>query len=388
MWKALFKPSTLFLSLVLLLASCGKEQELQPTTPSDHRAPILALEEDFFPCEEACTPPSSVFVTNLTSCSATINWVFPREDCGSFSLLLRDQHSDAVITYNAIGDHLILAGLEPCTEYTLDISHIAAFCSSVPVTISFQTECESCEVPCERPCQSVDFLQLLQVKRYEATVQFGHETPLCGDFMVYLKNNTTNEGVQYFHASSSLQLQNLEPCTSYTVLVSHVANDQACPPVELTFETECGYCEAEGDDNESAYFDFIGFGLNGLYQIGALGYVNITNPPLELPLDFVFNVGFCYQFIPNGTLQPTHVKMWIDFDGDTDFDNDELVVDFATYNINLCEYNYSPLISPQDPACNLQARMMISLNNTIVSPCDDIAEGQVVDFLVDIGECN
>ncbi len=203
----------------------------------------------------------------------------------------------------------------------------------------------------------------------------------------------------YDPATSPLQLSGLNPCTSYTIKISHITDFQACLPTEFTFTTECGYCEAVGLDAQAAHLDQFGFDVPGVVDwqdnsldpelYPSLGYRYVTNPILRLEPNTPYDAIFCYTIDPNYYPTDVYLKMWIDFDGDSDLEATELVIDHSYANISgsVCFGPWPTLLVPSQVACNLRGRMMIGIEDEITSPCEDIPLGQVTDFLVNVGEC-
>ncbi len=168
-----------FLFLLLLISSCAKDNELNPSV--ENTAPVQALTgEEINPCDDPCQPPGSIDVTNISGCSATVSWTFEIETCGSFMIQLQNLSTGTWTFYNVVGNPFLLTNLDACTQYKVGVSHVTSQCASAPLQTTFQTDCRICKESCATPCQPVDFLEVINIARRTATVQFGHEAPLCG----------------------------------------------------------------------------------------------------------------------------------------------------------------------------------------------------------------
>ncbi len=391
--------------LLLFLFSCAKDNDLVP--------PEQVFQEDVLqakakPCEVPCRKPDWINIGKVGSCSAAFSWGYSKKICGTFMVRLYNHTTEEWTTYNSATSPLILTGLNPCTQYTVGVSHITDKCASILSEISFQTDCKPCKPSCDIPCEPLDYFTVDHLSTTGATINFGHTPSLCGSFTVHLKNNDTEVTTYHHFVTSPWELTGLEPCTSYTIGVSHVTNLSACLSVKKHFTTECSEppCDIEVLSELSVITDQLGFSVPGLIgfndndfqcnELGELGvlcpsatYMNITEPVLRLEPGMDFTALFCYSLIPVGTVGDVDINIWVDFNDDGTFSANELIIDFSFGgNTAFCVSGWEPENIPTEGICQVPARYIISIDAEIVSPCEDIQSGQVIDFLVDIGDCN
>lgn len=98
--------------------------------------------------------------------------------------------------------------------------------------------------PCSEPCQRPDFVQVLDIEGCSAVFTWGYNEPVCGTFIVRLHNLATGAYTYYDPATSPFTLEDLTPCTQYTVGVSHLTDSCASKPLELSFQTDCKKCKS------------------------------------------------------------------------------------------------------------------------------------------------
>lgn len=383
---------------LLLLFSCAKDNDLS----SFEQAPETLQARDRgweSPCNMICKQPDFVQVNQITGCSAEVTWGFESDYCGSFIVHLQNLTTGDWRFFDPATSPLQLWSLEPCTEYTVGISHVTDICASVPLEYTFKTDCERCE--CNEDCKILDYAYVDEVGENAAVIKFGFNEigKTCGKFVAQLKNNNTGIITYIDPAHSPLVLSGLNSCTSYTIGVFHVTDLQACFPTKLDFTTSCedGPCEAKGLIWEDAninelFFDHHTTGtvtiLNSFGLTG--GYVYITNPIVNLQANTPFGIAFCFNLSGPHAPGDVKVKIWIDYDGDNQFELNEVVTDYSYLGASsACVPPQPALVLPSQEICGVRGRAIFSVDNgEILSPCEDVPLGRVFDFLVNIGDCD
>lgn len=393
MQKLLLKLSPLF--LLLFLFSCAKDNDLTPVPLEKQQEVIQAKHDDGKACDVPCRRPDLIHVNQITACSATVSWSFNEPVCGTFAIQLQNLSTGQWTYYDPVVSPFVLTGLDPCTRYTVGVSHITKQCASLPLQVSFETECEPCKKDCDIPCRPLDFHSVDDITTTGATVTFGHNTFVCGKFVARLKNNSTGTITYYDPAVSPLVLTGLDPCTSYTISVGHVTDLQACLLSEIDFTTECEeHCKATGADATCLHNWYItltsaqhpGFFTND----PSMGYIDATNQVLDV------TPGAALDWTPVGTYicpsitTDVYLKLWIDIDQDFEFEASEMVYTHVLPGGCCSGFLNIPVsptfVFPNVEACGMRARFIISTNET-AGPCDDVDDGQVVDFTVNSTEC-
>lgn len=382
---------------LLLFFSCAKDNELTKLEDSTEILQARERGEPESPCNMTCKQPDFVQISNITGCTAKVTWGFEADYCGTYIVHMQNMTTGNWTFFDPATSPLSLWNLDHCTEYTVGISHVTDICASVPLEVTFKTTCERCE--CNINCKTPDFAFVEEIGDNAAVIKFGFDQPgkVCGHFIAFLKNNDTGIETYIDPATSPLVLSGLSECTSYTIGISHVTDLQACVPTELHFSTPCddGPCEAEGLNSTAAYLDEIFFGQNNtlvgyFYNTNTAGYVMINNPIVELQPNTYYDIAFCFHVAPAYDPASVNFKVWIDFDGDNHFELNELATEYSNPSLGSSCVGPSPTLAiPTQEICRVRGRAIISINNgEILSPCEDVPLGQVIDFWVDIGDCD
>lgn len=142
---------------------------------------------------------------------------------------------------------------------------------TAPPTLQARGQDHSCDAPCRRP----DEVHVVDIASCSAIFTWGYDEPVaCGTFVVILHNLTTNDYTYYDPVESPFLLEDLTPCTQYTVGVSHVTDSCASKPLELSFQTNCKKCKE--CDVPCEDLDFLT--IADLTQDGATVSFGLDNP--------------------------------------------------------------------------------------------------------------
>lgn len=184
-------------------------------------------------------------------------------------------------------------------------------------------------------------------------------------------------------ASTNYAVSGLTPATNYTFSVrakdaaSNVSN--ASNSVSVTTDAiVLNYCNANGNNVNFEYIDFVGLGgisnatgANGGYgdftnQTGVIGYGSNS---------IVLSIGF------SGQSYTENWGVWIDFNQNGTFETSEKVVTGATSNAGNLSYTFTVPTS----AIEGTTRMRVAMKwNGVPTPCETFSYGEVEDYSVTI----
>lgn len=362
------------------------ENEARLTNPSNSSESLQSTERR----EQLCQSLDYFYINQPDFCSATLHFGINGPYFGEFVIEVLDLSKGTKTEYYTSASPFQVSKLEACTFYQFRITHVTDECVAPASILQFQTVCEAC-TRCKVICKPLNYFFINNITTTSAETVFGFDRKTCGMFSVQLINNASDEGQYFTPATNPLALSNLMPCTSYTISVSLYGDDIACSPEFLTFTTACEPCEPEAAQVDayistiSSSYDLIQTQINN--QNSTDGYINITDPILEIFPDEDYGFGLCWLFNEQNEIGEVDLHVWIDFDENGVFDSDNLIYSiYAPETGDLC-VGGTLSDAPPEKTCFVKGRAILKLNagDTIDDPCEDIASGQIVDFLVNVG---
>lgn len=149
----------------------------------------------------------------------------------------------------------------------------------------------------------------------------------------------------------------------YSIYATYTPGGTPPPPSE--------YCDSYGQ-NSATYIDHVEFG-SFTNNSGAAGYTDFTN----LTVNMTAGSSVSWR-IEKGDTNTSGFRVWIDFNGDGDFDDSgEQVVSSGMWN----NYCYGSFDVPS--GLNLTTRMRVSVKrNNYSEPCEVFSYGEVEDYTV------
>lgn len=149
----------------------------------------------------------------------------------------------------------------------------------------------------------------------------------------------------------------------------------------ITPDPADNYCESMGRYARSTYIAQVSLSnVNNITQSNTGGYNYFSNQAVQL------NAGKSYYLtLTPGSIYgnyPEYFKVWIDFDGDKIFSDNEVVAKFDTYNSNVA---ITKQISIPNNAKSGNSRMRVSMKwGSTPEACEIFDHGEVEDYLVNI----
>ena len=213
---------------------------------------------------------------------------------------------------------LTLNNLLACTDYEVQLaSTCLAGISDWSGSYTFTTD--GC---CVNPSQYV----VSNITPTTATISW--ESILAASGYNVQWNSGTNSGNMQVELNT-IDLSGLDSCSTYTVAVTSLCVSPEVPPTQVIFSTTgCGsctdltYCEASSNDPTSEFIQAVSLGSFSNTSITNSGYTDYTNlSTLTLNAQGTYSISLTPGFA--GTSYYEYFKVWIDFNGNGNFDEPE-----------------------------------------------------------------
>ena len=272
-----------------------------------------------------CSLPRTLIASESTDTETTLDWV-AFNSALTVNLQWRETGTQIWNTNLNVDPPYLLNGLTACTEYEFQVEAICSGTTSgYSEIVTFKTD--GC---CEPPKN----IQQVVLDQNNASVIWDEVLLSTGYDFRYRALGTTEWTVQAGLTSTTYNLSDLDGCTEYEyqILTLCVGNttDWSAP---TTFTTKgCGacfdleYCESFGNNSQGDYI--MAFTINGISNNSGNngGYANFEDLGIRLNQSGVFSFSLLPGFDSGGPY-PEHFKIWIDFDHNGAFENNELVFD-------------------------------------------------------------
>ncbi len=325
-----------------------------------------------------CPPATSVNAVDITGDRATISWA-ATDSVTQVDLLWRPADSLDWDTISGVSSPFLLEGLLACSEYELQIT---AYCSSDTATLfnnyTFKTD-GCCELP--------QGFQVSEINDTSALATWGNVLAAT-QFVLQLRpaGDSTWQTIEV--AGNSFSLDSLTACTDYEIALFTVCDTlQTAPTALVEFRTSgCGactdlnYCPANGLDAGEEWIEkvvFAGIDNTSGSDDGYGLYTEITPPVLELGGSYDISLSPAFS----GFVFQEYFKVWIDYNQNGDFENDELAFDpGASSNTTVTG---AIVVPPASPLGFTRMRVVMNFQN-VVGPCNfpNGTFGEVEDYCV------
>jgi len=325
-----------------------------------------------------CLEPNFLSANVNAIASAELNWLGLNS---AFSETLRWRvlgSNDWIIEEN-VSSPFVLENLDACTMYEFSVSSTCVGLES-NFSDSFVFESEGC---CINPS-----LGIVQIDSFSVNLEWP-EVLAAESFNFVLLDMDGVEVSTFSSSDNQLLIENLEECTEYSVRIQSICgNNQMESDSEISFTTRgCGscldfeYCPGEfliGSSSEwieSIKVDdqLIVTGNQGVYT----NFENQFSLALEVneSFDLTINAGNEYG-------DPLNFSVWIDFDGNGSFDNDELMVEQ-----NSVESIDATIFVPSDAKLGLTRMRIVVTFGELINACEWEYDpfGEVEDYCLNIG---
>ncbi|WP_408041502.1 fibronectin type III domain-containing protein [Tenacibaculum amylolyticum] len=323
---------------------------------------------------EAPTTPANLVATNIGLTSATLTW---NASSDNFGIAGYDVYKGSTLVGTTATTSFNITGLTLGTSYGYSvIAKDAAGNTSNAAEVTFMTLNDT-TAP-NRPTN----VRATNITKVSATLRWNAATDNVGVVGYDIFRGSSFIGST---TSTSKSLSGLSAGTSYTYSVK--AKDAAgniSSAASITFKTASNgptYCQAKGNSTSIAWIDYVALGGMSKASGSNGGYANFTNKTATVRKGRSYLLTVSAGYASGGNRPNMFFAVWIDFNQNGRFDNNERVMTTASNQ----DGNRSTSISIPGNAKSGKTRMRVAMrNNREPSPCGTFSSGEVEDYTVNI----
>lgn len=329
-----------------------------------------------------CTLPASIRESSVQQNEGTFSWTAFNSSL-AVNLQYRKLGESILNTVINISPPFTLTGLEPCTSYEYQIESICGDTTSNYTGLQLFTTAGCCENPVSITAESLSQNQIfLEWESADAVPEYAMRFKRINEeFWIVLENSE----------NAFVSIDGLDACSNYEFQVSALCGMGVDWTASFLFDTEgCGlciegnYCEISGQSTASEWIDQIRIHDEIIPSGNNDGFIFHDNLDLELTAggDFSFELapGYANQALPE------KVSIWLDLNQNEVFEDEELMLESP-----IIRELYKTRLNIPSSARLGGRRMRIvqswvedEYNVLALSPCEDIAFGEVEDICVQI----
>lgn len=324
----------------------------------------------------SCQQPSSV-VISTTKNQATIT--FKTSANATFSSRYRRKNDTNWIVINSQSLPLSIDNLTECSDYELEVKTNCSGDISSPYILSFKTQ--GCCVPPEQ-------IQIKDVTQSQFKMIFSSVAPGL-TYKVCLKDVESNDCIfDEISTDTSFTFKNLSVCRRYQVSIRSNCSATGSSEANIQVKTAgCGacfdlkYCTSKGSSVSEWIDSFAVAGFN--FKSGKnSGYARFDT------VAATFKSGRKYRFALkpafSGPLYNESARVWIDYNGDGDFDDaGERIWEALKFNATVISDSILIPNSITEGITRMRVSMKyVGTGGTPPNPCDNFDGGEVEDYCV------
>lgn len=329
----------------------------------------------------SCFSPYNISTSNITDAQAQLDWVLP-STTSQVEYRYRSQGGmwNAFTSLAQGQTSLTISNLLACTTYEIELRPICGSTTGPSITQTIKTD-GCCEAP----------TGFSVITRKEDSVLVSWPSVLVAQsYLVYYRTvGTTTWQIVPATTNSNFWLSNLTPCTSYEAAIKTVCNTGDTTSLSnhntVFLTTGCqscalvSYCAATGLNSSNDWIDT--FTLDGYVNASGDngGYALFDNTNILLGAG-----DFHSMSVSQGKNFTEMVTIWLDINQDGDFldANEEL----NTYTMAVTDKTKrgSFIVPITSLLGTTRLRVAMRWKNPATSPCDDIDNGEIEDYCVQI----
>jgi len=322
---------------------------------------------------EAPTAPTNLASSNVTESSVDLTWDASSDNVGVDHYTVYKDGSSVGTTANT---SYSVTGLSASTTYTFTVKaedaagNVSAASNALDVTTQSSADTEAPTAPTNLASSNIT----------ETSVDLTWDA------------STDNVGVDHYTvfqdgssigttASTSYSVTGLTAATTYTFTVKaeDAAGNVSAASNALDVTTSDGsvtYCSSQGENSSYEWISNVEIGSFSNSSQGA-GYSDFTNQTVELTAGSSYNITLTPGF--SGSSYQEYWKIWIDFNGDKDFeDSGELVYDAGSTSSSAVS---GTIDIPSDASGSTRMRVSMKYNGEQTA-CESFSYGEVEDYTV------
>ncbi|MBK8611661.1 MAG: M4 family metallopeptidase [Chitinophagaceae bacterium] len=324
-----------------------------------------------------CSAPGSLSATNITTNSATLNWVPAQVNNNNtaYSAAYRLANTNNAWTTlpNTSASSVNISGLLPGTEYQWKVKKLCTYFNGPEVFGNFTT--------LQIPCAAIPAgLNSTNITNTTATVNWGTVPGAVTYNLQYKTASATNWTTVTALSSNSYNLTNLSAGTTYNFQVQAVcASASSSYSAVANFST---YCASSGT-NTSDWIDY--FSLGGVNRSSGAepgGYAH-TGLNMNLAIGSTSNNGTISAGY-TGSTKKQNYAVYIDLNQDGDFDDagEKVAGQLSTTNGGNFSFNVNIPATATPGLTTL--RVVMRRQSTTVTPCMVGNRGETEDYYVNL----
>jgi PKD repeat protein len=344
---------------------------------------------DNFCNDEDCLPPMNVALENLTDTEADLSWIdFGLED--SWEVHYRIEGTTNWTIEDVTTNTFSISNLTPCSTYEY---FIRAICSDV-INEDNDIQLFTTDGCCISP--SLEEIDVLAYSGDDVEIAWQPILAAVGYNLRYRAEGSDTWILEEDLNELNFSIENLAVCETYEVQIQTICAGNELPEFSESFNfssagcdvcSTLSYCDSNGDTTDEWIESFsINNYTNASGDDG--GYGSFTgNPIVYLTKGEDANISITPGY--SGQVYDEYPRIWIDFNQDGDFTENELVLEPG----NSIDETFNDIIQIPSDAINGTTRMRVSMKyfseGFFPSPppeaCETFTYGEVEDYCVNIG---
>lgn len=221
-----------------------------------------------------------------------------------------------------------------------------------------------------------------QISASKAILSWVHPGDFTAHTIQYRLQSSSGAWTEISNATNNFQLGGLTRNTGYSWRVKGACSDYSSTSVFSTNDLFDPYCEPVSDCSDNDGFN--GFTLNGVVLSSNTGcspngYSFVSTAAVSNLLS-----GATYNFSATllSNFWPEHLKIWIDYNADNVFDENEVV--YSTTSSVKGSHSATLQVAANKPSVLTRMRIRAKYNATIGSSCENYTFGETEDYPVRI----
>ncbi len=326
-----------------------------------------------------CTPAFSLNATDITDIGATLNWQ-NLSNVDSVEVRYKKINESDWQNSIVVGTSASIADLTFCTDYEFQVQ---SFCegtnSGYSASFVFTTSC--CDIPSGLTVDA----------KTDASINLSWENmPLAVDYTLRYKIRNTSSWASINASSNTVALTDLALCKDYEIQIRSNCSTGEMSDFSSTMIVRtkgCGacldgdYCALYGEDTSGEWIGTVKFNtISNSSGNDPSGYQDFTN----LSTDVVIGLAYDMSLKPGlGIAGVTeYFLVWIDFNQNNIFENEEIVFDPGTTTNTTITKNI--IIPPTALEGATRMRVAMRFSQKPEASCGSFDFGEVEDYCINI----
>lgn len=329
-----------------------------------------------------CFTPYNLHTTNITDITTNISW----SDVDSAQSYLVQYKATTDANWQSAQsntNNYNFTGLKPCTQYQVQIQANCNGASNSNLSTIYTFTTEGCCVPPSN-------IALSDITTNSALLTFDKVFAATA-YIVEIKESTAPNFTVQNITNPPFNFVGLSECTEYYVKVTTICggNTPSQSSEIKVFTTKgCGvcvdaaYCSSKGN-SDLEWIKLVKLGSINNSTLGDGGYGNFTNFTTNLNKNETYSIQVAPGYLSQS--YPERFKVWIDYDQNGQFNNNELIYDTQQGITNTSTGSFIVPATAQTGSTRLRVSMQYQDDFAPnLNSCSAIEYGEVEDYCVSI----